>query len=233
MIKQPNPKIQNWWTWAGQIRVSTIQGSEKSWISTHCTMLNRILGTNRRYATHASVGKLASLCDSVSHVSVWAAAVLLFPFPGRLGIIQGKAGRQTQGGEAAKNLTYYREVRLLLFAVTFRLSGLGDFFFFFFTLFPPPFPSVDCMPTLKIYFLQSRFCWNHKIWLFIFFYPYERFSLFLFLLSPSLSLSLSQTSCAVPRSPGAATLTSQRNASQEVVLSALCARVWTAKRTCA
>lgn len=55
----------------------------------------------------------------------------LFPFPGRPGIIQGKAGRQTQGGAAAKNLTYYREVRLLLFAVTFRLSGLG--------IFSPPF----------------------------------------------------------------------------------------------
>lgn len=62
----------------------------------------------------------------------------LFPFPGRLGIIQGKAGHQTQGGEAAKSLTYYREVRLLLFAVTFRLSGLGALLLYFF-------PSGDCM----------------------------------------------------------------------------------------
>lgn len=68
--------------------------------------------------------------DSVSHASVWSAAVPLFPFAGRLGIAQGKAGRQTQGGEAAKNLTYYREVRLLLFAVTFWLSGLAARFLF-------------------------------------------------------------------------------------------------------
>lgn len=180
-------------------------------MSEHVLVANHCYASTQRWT--------ALLCDSVSHVSVWSAAMPLFPFPGRLGIIQGKAGRQTQGGEAAKNLTYYREVRLLLFAVTFRLSGLGALlllFFFFFLLV-----TACCIENL---FSPVSLFFYHKIWHFIFFYPYERFSLSLF-------VSLSWTSCAVPRSPEAASLTSQRNASQEVVLSAVCvcACVWTLK----
>ncbi len=171
-------------------------------------------------------------CDSVSHVSVWSAAMPLFPFAGRPGITQGKAGRQTQGGEAAKNLTYYREVRLLLFAVTFRLSGLCALFLFLFFWLPFHW---------KIYFLQPPFFLRHKYELYFFFpHIWAILSLSHFVVSVfvslSLSLSLSQTSCAVPPSPKAASLTSQRNASQEVVLSALyvcvcvCVCVWTLKR---
>lgn len=117
-------------------------------------MSEHILVANHCYASTQRWKAL--LCDSVSRVSVWSAAMPLFPFPGRLGIIQGKAGRQTQGGEAAKNLTYYREVRLLLFAVTFRLSGLGALLLFFF------FSFWWLHVALKIYFLRSRFSFTTK-----------------------------------------------------------------------
>lgn len=122
-------------------------------------------------------------CDSVSHVSGWSAAVPLFLFAGRLGIAQGKAGRQMQGGEAAKNLTYYREVRLRLFAVTFRLSGLANVFLFF-----PP----SCVFRWKIQFFQSPCSYIPQIWILSLFFLH--FSLCCLCLCPSLSL----TSCAVP-----------------------------------
>lgn len=114
-------------------------------MSEHVLVANHCYASTQRWT--------ALLCDSVSHVSVWSAAMPLFPFPGRLGIIQGKAGRQTQGGEAAKNLTYYREVRLLLFAVTFRLSGLGALLLLFFFFFP----SGDCVLHWKSIFSGLAF----------------------------------------------------------------------------
>lgn len=119
-------------------------------------------------------------CDSVSHVSGWSAAVPLFLFAGRLGIAQGKAGRQMQGGEAAKNLTYYREVRLRLFAVTFRLSGLANVFLFFLLL-------VSFAG--KFNFFSLLVLISHKYEFYLFFFT------LLSLLSLSLSLSLSDILC--------------------------------------
>ncbi len=121
-------------------------------------------------------------CDSVSHVSVWSAAMPLFPFAGRPGITQGKAGRQTQGGEAAKNLTYYREVRLLLFAVTFRLSGLWALFLFLFFWLPFHW---------KIYFLQPFFYDTNTNCIFFSTHMSNSLSFSLCCLGLCLSLSLS------------------------------------------
>lgn len=68
-----------------------------------------------------------------------------FPFHGRQGIIEGKAGHQTQRGEAAKNWSYYREVRLL-----FRVSEFLDLVLFYFFV-------ILLLTGVKIYFLQSDF----------------------------------------------------------------------------
>lgn len=94
----------------------------------------------------------APLCDWVSHVSVWLAAMPPFPFVGRPGIILSKkSGQSNTGRRGGKNLTYYREVYGSCY-----LQSLSDFpgsavFYFFFVFV---FPFCRLRAALKNYFLH-------------------------------------------------------------------------------
>lgn len=86
-----------------------------------------------------------------------------------------------------------------------------------------PFEQLSTVPD-KVYlfaFLKNRAFLSPRTWRFIFVPPPYEWSVLRFSLL-SLAPSLSQTSCAAPRRPEAARLTSQRNASQANVLSAVC-----------
>lgn len=166
------------------------------------------------------------LCDSVSHVSVRWDAVSLFPFhTGRPDITQSKADRQalSAGRRSSKHFGSLRGSKTPAICSHFlTFWALHSFTFLLCVLHWKSILSSLGFLKLQIVVLYHLL----PIWTIL--------SLFLFFFPPSLSLS--QTSCAVPCSPEAASLTSQRNASQEVVLSAVCAHArvcvrWRGKET--
>lgn len=139
------------------------------------------------------------------------AVASFFLFADRLVIVQGTTCCQTHRGEAAKkSITHYREVGIQLFGVTFQLSALGAFPLSSSLPFHPHPFKLQQKKKKKKKSILSRLS-SHINMSFIF----SR------CISRTPFVSLVQTSCAAPRSPEAGTLTSQRNASQEVVLSAV------------
>lgn len=108
-----------------------------------------------------------------------------------------KQSRPSNPDGPPKTWTYYREVRLA--------------------------EQLSTVPN-KVYlfaFLKNLAFLSPRTWRFILASPPYEWSVLRFSLL-SLAPSLSQTSCAAPRRPEAARLTSQRNASQANVLSAVC-----------